>query len=173
MELRISGIQNDSIVDGPGFRLAVFTQGCPHHCPGCHNPQTHSFEGGTLMDTDQLLEMLDGNPLLRGMTFSGGEPFCQPAPLALLAAQVHERGKDVVCYTGYTLDQLLTMPDPHIRALLEQVDILVDGPYIQEQRDLTLQFRGSSNQRLIDLPATLAGEEIRLWVDPYWGSVEE
>lgn len=168
MELRLSGIQNESVVDGPGFRLAIFTQGCPHHCPGCHNPQTHPFEGGTLMDTDRLLDMLDRNPLLRGVTFSGGEPFCQPEPLALLAKQVHQRGKDVVCFTGYTLEQLLDMDNPHVRALLEQVDILIDGPYIQEQRDLTLQFRGSANQRLIDLPATLAGGEVTLWRDPNW-----
>lgn len=168
MELRIAGIEPESIVDGPGFRLAVFAQGCPHHCPGCHNPQTHPFEGGKIMYTDELLAMLDKNPLLRGVTLSGGEPFCQPEAMAQLARQTHQRGKDVVCFTGYTLEQLLEMDDSNIRALLEQVDILIDGPYIEEQRDLTLLFRGSSNQRLIDLPKTLADGQIHLWRDPYW-----
>lgn len=168
MELRVAGIQNESIVDGPGFRLAVFAQGCPHHCPGCHNPQTHPFEGGELMDTDQLLDILDSNPLLKGITLSGGEPFCQPEAMAELARQAHQRGKDVVCFTGYTLEQLLDTKDDAIRALLEQIDILIDGPYIEAQRDLTLLFRGSANQRLIDLPATLESGTICLWKDPYW-----
>ena len=168
MELRIAGIESESIVDGPGFRLAVFAQGGPHHCPGCHNPQTHPFEGGQIIDTDELLAMLDKNPLLRGITLSGGEPFCQPEAMARLARQVHERDKDVVCFTGYTLEQLLEMDNPHIRALLEQVDILIDGPYIEEQHDLTLLFRGSANQRLINLPKTLADGQIHLWRDPYW-----
>ncbi len=168
MELRVAGIENESIVDGPGFRLAVFAQGCPHHCPGCHNPQTHPFEGGTMMDVGSIADMLEGNPLLRGVTLSGGEPFCQPEAMAQLAALAHERGKDVVCYTGYTLEQLLAMDKPAVRSLLGEIDILVDGPYIEAQRDLTLLFRGSSNQRLIDLPATLASGEVRLWSDPYW-----
>ena len=168
MELRIAGIENESIVDGPGFRLAVFAQGCPHHCPGCHNPQTHPFEGGQLMDTDDLLAMLDANPLLKGITLSGGEPFCQPEPMTELARETHGRGKDVVCFTGYTLEQLLAMDSDAVRGLLEQIDILIDGPYIEAQRDLTLLFRGSANQRLIDLPATLASGEIKLWHDPYW-----
>ncbi len=167
-QLRIAGIENESIVDGPGFRLAVFAQGCPHHCPGCHNPQTHPFEGGKLVDTDQLLDMLTANPLLSGITLSGGEPFCQPEAFALLAQQTHEKGKHVMCYTGYTLDQLLASEDTAIRSLLEHIDILVDGPYLEAQRDLTLQFRGSANQRLIDLPATLRSGEVILWKDPYW-----
>jgi len=168
MLLRVAGIENESIVDGPGFRLAVFAQGCPHHCPGCHNPQTHPFEGGELMDIDRLVDMLAQNPMLQGITLSGGEPFCQPEPMAQLAAKVHRLGRNVVCYTGYTLEQLLKMDDPSVGELLRQIDILVDGPYIEQQRDLTLQFRGSANQRLIDLPATLASGEIRLWHDPYY-----
>lgn len=168
MLLRIAGIQEESTVDGPGFRLAVFTQGCPHNCPGCHNPETHPFDGGELIDTDRLLEMLVENPLYKGVTFSGGEPFCQPEPLTHLAVQVHERGRNVVCYTGYTLEQLLDDKRPSVRGLLEQIDILVDGPYVESQRNLTLQFRGSANQRLIDLPQTLACGHIRLWIDPYY-----
>lgn len=166
MKLRIAGIQDDSIVDGPGFRLAVFTQGCPHHCPGCHNPQTHAFDGGEVVDTDDILAKLEANPLLKGITFSGGEPFCQPAPLAQLARQAHERGKDVVCYTGYTLERLLESENKAVHELLGQVDILVDGPYIEQQRDLELLFRGSANQRLINLPETLSSGTVCIWRDP-------
>ncbi|MBE6765867.1 MAG: anaerobic ribonucleoside-triphosphate reductase activating protein [Ruminococcaceae bacterium] len=167
MTLRIAGIQEDSIVDGPGFRLAVFTQGCPHHCPGCHNPQTHPFDGGEFIDTDELLEKLSRNRLAKGITFSGGEPFCQPEPLAHLARQVHSIGKDVVCFTGFTLEQLQKMDDPHVHELLGLVDILIDGPYVEAERDLTLKFRGSANQRVIDLPETLKRGGICLWHDPY------
>lgn len=166
--LSIAGIQNDSVVDGPGFRLTVFTQGCPHKCPGCHNPQTHPFEGGSDMDTDEIFEMIKQNPLLRGVTLSGGEPFCQPEPLAQLAKQVHGIGKDVVCFTGYTLEQLLEKDNPFVKELLEQIDILIDGPYIEQQRNLSLLFRGSENQRLIDLPETLKSGSIKLWSDGYY-----
>ena len=98
--LRISGVVPESIVDGKGIRYVIFTQGCPHHCPGCHNPQTHDFEGGYVVDTDGLLEEMRQDPLLTGVTFSGGEPFCQPAPLAELARKIHESGLDVTVYTG-------------------------------------------------------------------------
>ena len=166
--LRTAGIQNDSVVDGPGFRLTVFTQGCPHKCPGCHNPQTHPFEGGSDMDTDEIFEMIKQNPLLRGVTLSGGEPFCQPEPLVQLAKQVHGLGKDVVCFTGYTLEQLLEKDDPFVKELLEEIDILIDGPYIEQQRNLSLLFRGSENQRLIDLPETLKSGSVKLWSDGYY-----
>ena len=121
-----------------------------------------------MMDVAELAAMLDANPLLKGVTLSGGEPFCQPEAMAQLARLAHERGKDVMCYTGYTLEQLLEMDSPAVRSLLEEIDILVDGPYLEAQRDLTLQFRGSANQRLIDLPATLRGGKVVLWKDPYW-----
>ena len=106
MKLRIAGTVGDSIVDGPGLRLTVFTQGCPHHCPGCHNPQTHDFSGGYDATVEELFAQYRENPLLRGVTLSGGEPFCQPAPLAELARLVHGAGGDVFCYTGYTYEQL-------------------------------------------------------------------
>ena len=154
--LRISGVVPESIVDGKGIRYVIFTQGCPHHCPGCHNPQTHDFEGGYLVDTDDLLEELRQNPLLKGVTFSGGEPFCQPAPLAELARKIHESGLDVTVYTGYTYEQLLEQHNPDTDALLQQADVLIDGRYEQDKRDLTLHFRGSSNQRVIDLNRTRA-----------------
>ena len=154
--LRIAGVEEESIVDGPGFRYAIFTQGCPHHCPGCQNPQTHPFDGGRPVDIGELFAAICEDPLLKGVTFSGGEPFCQPAPLAELARRVHARGLDVTVFTGYTWEQLLAAGDPAVRELLGQTDLLVDGPYLEEQRDLTLLFRGSANQRLIDVPRSLA-----------------
>ena len=152
-KLRISGIVPESIVDGPGIRFTVFTQGWPHHCPGCHNPQTHAFDGGRLVDVADLAAQVEENPLLTGVTFSGGEPFCQPEPLCELAQLVKVRGKHVMVYSGYTLEQLLEMgkTKPAVLRLLRLADTLVDGRYVEELRDLTLEFRGSSNQRIIDL----------------------
>lgn len=152
MLIRINGIVEDSIVDGPGLRLAVFTQGCHHACKGCHNPETHDPSGGKTMDTVDIAAMLMRNPLLAGITFSGGEPFLQPAPLKELADIAHATSKDVVTYTGFTFEQLLNMArqNPMIGELLEATDLLIDGPYVKELRDLNLLFRGSSNQRLLD-----------------------
>ncbi len=155
MKIRISGIVNDSVVDGPGFRLAVFTQGCPHHCAGCHNPQTHDFEGGREIDTQEIIEKLRGNPLLDGITLSGGEPFCQGAACAELASAAHALGLNVWTYSGYTYEQLLA-GDAEQRALLAETDVLVDGPFVLPQRTLELRFRGSANQRLIDVKASAA-----------------
>ena len=165
MKLRIAGVVGDSIVDGPGLRLTVFTQGCPHRCPGYHNPQTHDFAGGYDAEVEELFEQYRENPLLRGVTLSGGEPFCQPEPLAELARLVHGAGGDVFCYTGYTYEQLLGLDDPAVAALLREVDVLIDGPYLEAQRDLTLLFRGSANQRLLDLPRTRAEGRPVLWAD--------
>lgn len=152
-KLRISGIVSESIVDGPGIRYTIFTQGCPHHCPGCHNPQTHDFAGGYDADTDAILREVAEDPLLQGVTFSGGEPFCQPEALLPVAKAVKEMGKDLVVYSGYTLEQLLELAKerPAIGELLDTCDILVDGPYMEALRDIDLLFRGSSNQRIIDL----------------------
>ncbi len=153
-ELRICGVESESIVDGPGFRYVVFTQGCPHNCPGCHNPQTHPFEGGKMVTVEQLFQEICENPLLKGVTFSGGEPFCQPAPLAELGRMVHERGLDVVTFTGFLYEDLLAKQDEAVNALLAQTDVLIDGPFLLAEKDLTLHFRGSRNQRLIDMKRT-------------------
>ena len=151
MELRIAGTVNDSIVDGPGIRFSIFVQGCPHNCPGCHNPQTHDFSGGELIDTDVLLEKIKGNPLLDGVTFSGGEPFCQADTLAALGKQIKALGLNVVTYTGYTFEQLYESREKNgWGKLLEVTDILIDGPFIQALRDWEIKFRGSSNQRFLD-----------------------
>ena len=156
MELRIAGTVNDSIVDGPGIRFTVFVQGCPHNCKGCHNPQTHDFEGGTVADTEELLEKIKGNPLLDGVTFSGGEPFCQAEALASLGKQIKELGLNIVTYTGYTFEKLYE--DRSLNnwdELLGVTDILIDGPFILEQKDWEIKFRGSSNQRYIDCKKSL------------------
>lgn len=158
-KLWIAGVEEESTVDGPGFRYTIFTQGCPHACPGCHNPQTHPFTGGYETDTDELLSDILANPLLRGVTFSGGEPFCQPEPLAALGRQLHERSRlDVFTYTGYTIEELFQQENPAVRDLLEQTDYLIDGRYVQALRDLTLRFRGSSNQRILDVKKSLAAD---------------
>ena len=149
--LRVAGIVEESIVDGPGYRFTIFTQGCPHDCPGCHNPQTHPIDGGTEVSARTLYDRILRNPLLRGVTFSGGEPFLQSAALADLAQKLHVNSLDVVTYTGYTLEKLKAMKDESINALLRESDLLIDGPFQSENRDLTLPFRGSSNQRIIEL----------------------
>lgn len=162
-ELRVAGIEPESIVDGPGFRFAVFVQGCPHNCPGCHNPQTHPFEGGKVMSVEEIFQEFKRNPMLKGITLSGGEPFCQAAPLAKLAEFVHSACKDVVVYTGYTYEELAVSSDTAIQTLLSETDLLVDGPYIEAQRDIELRFRGSGNQRMIDMAATRAAGRPVLW----------
>lgn len=155
LPLRIHSSVAESVVDGPGIRYVLFTQGCPHHCTGCHNPETHDFTGGHLVDPQSIIQDILDDPLLSGVTFSGGEPFCQPDPLADIARAVHAAGLDVVTYSGYTLEQLVAMAreDTAISDLLSQVDLLIDGPFILAERDLTLQFRGSRNQRLLDRTA--------------------
>ena len=156
-EVRISGIVEESIVDGPGLRFTVFTQGCPHHCHGCHNPQTHDFNGGRMMDIDDIFLQYQENPLLSGITFSGGEPFCQPEPLYHLALKVKALGHNVMTYSSYTYTALCKMAaeDSHFKDLLSVTDILVDGPYIEVLRDLELKYRGSSNQKIIILNKSL------------------
>ncbi|HHY51892.1 MAG TPA: anaerobic ribonucleoside-triphosphate reductase activating protein [Clostridiales bacterium] len=166
--IRIAGIVKQSVVDGPGLRLTIFTQGCPHHCPGCHNPETHDFAGGYDCDVAVILEELEKNPLLRGITLSGGEPLCRAEELLPLVREVKRAGKDVVCYTGYTFEELMQIKkkDANLAALLELIDLLIDGRYDQSQRDLTLRFRGSRNQRVLNLPVSLQkGEPV--WAEGY------
>lgn len=155
MKIRIAGLVNDSIVDGPGFRLAVFAQGCPHHCPGCHNPQTHDFSGGHEVDVEEIITKMRKNPLLDGVTLTGGEPFCQPEACAEIARAARAAGLNVWCYTGYTFEELLCEEDAERLSLLHTLDVLVDGRFMLEKRTLECRFRGSSNQRLIDVPKSL------------------
>lgn len=158
--LRLAGVVRESIVDGPGIRFTVFAQGCPHQCPGCHNESTHDFYGGKETEIDNVLREIDKNPLLNGVTFSGGEPFCQPEGFAVLARALKERGLHIVTFTGYTYEELLDLANAQtargksVRDLLDLTDMLIDGRFQLAQRDLTLQFRGSRNQRLIDMNKT-------------------
>ena len=153
--IRLAGIADDSIVDGPGIRVTIFGQGCPHHCPGCQNPETWPFEGGVETEEEALAERVRQNPLARGVTFSGGEPFAQAAGFAKLAALLRE-DYALAAYTGYTFEQLFAMEDPDVQKLLGLLDILVDGRFVEAERSLSLRFRGSRNQRIIDLPQSLA-----------------
>ena len=157
MNMRIAGIVNDSIVDGPGLRLAIFAQGCPHHCPGCHNPESHDFAGGSDMDTEKIIARMDANPLLDGITLTGGEPFEQPDACRILADAAHARGLNVWAYSGYTFEQLCAVPEK--RRLLEACDVLVDGPFLLAERSLDLRFRGLKNQRVLKVSELLAGGE--------------
>lgn len=164
--LRIAGTVGESIVDGPGFRFTVFTQGCPHACAGCHNPHTHDFSGGYEVAVSALLADICRNPRVRGVTFSGGEPFCQPEALYALACALKERGKHLMAYTGFTWEALQALPDPFVQALLTQLDLLVDGPFIEGERNIDLRFRGSANQRILDVPASLA-QNAPVWASGY------
>ena len=158
MNIRIAGIANDSIVDGPGFRLTVFTQGCPHKCEGCHNPQTHDFSGGKIADTGEIIAMMRENILLDGVTLSGGEPFCQCEPCMEIARAAHASGLSVWAYSGYTYEELVS-GKPEWKDLLQEIDVLVDGRFEKAMRTLELRFRGSSNQRLVDVRASLEQEK--------------
>lgn len=165
MELRIAGVADDSVVDGDGYRFTIFTQGCPHYCAGCQNPGTWDPAGGRTVDTEDLLRDILANPLLDGVTFSGGEPFVQSAPLADLARKLRAHNLTIWAYTGYTLEALAAQRDPDINALLDALDVLVDGPFLRGQRDLTLRFRGSRNQRVIDLAKTREAGRVVLRYD--------
>lgn len=163
-KLYIAGVIKESIVDGPSYRYTVFAQGCPHHCEGCHNPQTHPFSGGREADLDAIAKEVAENILLKGITFSGGEPFCQAKPFARLARLVHGIKKDVISYSGYTFEELIAGANAENgwRELLDNIDYLVDGKFILAQKTLLLKFRGSRNQRIIDVPASLQKGEVIL-----------
>ncbi len=165
--LKLSGIVEDSIVDGPGIRTTFFSQGCPHHCPGCHNPETWTFQGGTPMDTDTLVSIVKSNPICRGVTFSGGEPFAQAGDFAALARALKEGGYEVASYSGYSFEALLS-GTPEQRELLETIDILIDGPFLLSEKSLELAFRGSRNQRILDVPKSLAAGQAVPTASPRW-----
>ena len=152
VSLRVAGVIEESIVDGPGIRFVLFLQGCRLRCPGCQNPQTWDFDGGTLVPSDEVLARIRENPLVHGVTFSGGEPFEQADALLPLAKELKAQGYHLMAFSGFTLEQLVQKPE--CRALLEQLDLLVDGPFIEAQKSLDLRFRGSRNQRILNMPST-------------------
>ena len=161
--LSLFGTEPDSIVDGPGLRYAVFVQGCTHGCPGCHNPESQPACGGTVTGLPALLADIEANGLVHDVTLSGGEPFEQPESCGLLAEALKERGYGIWCYTGYLYEDLAERNDAHIKHLLEHIDVLVDGPFVESRKSLELKWCGSSNQRLIDVPATRRAGHIVEW----------
>ncbi|KUO74169.1 MAG: ribonucleoside-triphosphate reductase activating protein [Clostridia bacterium BRH_c25] len=155
MELRVAGIVKESVVDGPGFRYVIFAQGCTHCCKGCHNPDTHALDGGYMVDTEGLIEDIKQSRYIDGVTFSGGEPFLQADAFIHIAEKLKEADINIVCYTGYTFEELVEKPDESRLKLLGLVDILIDGPYVEELIDLSLTYRGSRNQRIIDVKSSM------------------
>lgn len=156
-KIRLSGLVEESIVDGPGIRFVVFSQGCPHKCKGCHNPHTFDVKAGYDQNISDIIEKIKKNPLLSGVTFSGGEPFLQAEAFSEIAKKSHEMGLNVMSYTGYTFESLKSgfKTNPSWKTLIENIDILVDGPFEIEKKNLLLKFRGSENQRIIDIRETL------------------
>lgn len=164
--MRIANTVSDSIVDGPGLRFTVFTQGCPHSCPSCHNPATHDPAGGREATVAELAGEMLSNPLTDGLTLSGGEPFLQAEDCAQLARIAHEKGLNVWTYSGYTYEQLTAAQNPSWDALLQATDVLVDGPFLLAEQSYNAHFRGSRNQRLIDVAQSLRAGRVCLWIPP-------
>ena len=162
--MRLSGITQESLVDGPGLRYVIFAQGCRHCCPHCQNPETWDVNAGKEFSVKQVIRLIkQQKKTKRGVTFSGGEPFLQAAELAEVAQAAHEKDWDVVTYTGFTYEELIEDGSDGVKALVSASDILIDGKYIHKLRNTRLQFRGSSNQRMIDVAATQKSGQIVLW----------
>lgn len=156
--MRYSGLILNDITAAPGLCVSFFTQGCPHHCPGCHNPGTWAFDGGKEFTNDtlhQILEGLTAQGIKRNLCIMGGEPLCEANAFLvnLILQEVKHKLPEVKIYiwSGYTYEELLRSGDPHVKSCLKLADVLIDGPYIEAERDLTLEMRGSRNQRIIDL----------------------
>lgn len=154
MKIRLASFIHDSIVDGEGIRSVVFTQGCPHNCPGCHNQKSIPFDGGDLVDVDEVIsEILAAN--LKKVTFSGGEPFVQAEQLYHIAQALKEEGYSLWSYTGFKIEALFRHQDPFVMKFLSLLDILIDGRFYLMKKDLSILFRGSTNQRILDVPESL------------------
>jgi len=159
MRIKVAGIVNDSIVDGPGLRLTVFAQGCTHNCKGCHNKETHDPQGGYYIDTEEIIEMARKNPLLSGISLSGGEPFMQAKAMTELAKSARGLGLNIIIYTGYLWEEL--MKNEEFKGLAAEADYVIDGPFKLSLRTLNMPFVGSSNQRVIDVKKSMeAGEAV-------------
>ena len=163
MKLRVLDILEDTTVDGPGFRTSIYLAGCHHRCPGCHNPESWNENGGREMMVDELMRVIVNDPFAH-VTLSGGDPLLQAKGCAELCRKVKaETDKTIWCYTGYTWERLLAENDSDVMELLRCLDVLVDGPFVQSLRNTDLLFRGSSNQRLIDVQKTLASGGVVEW----------
>ena len=165
--IRVAGLVSDSIVDGPGIRYAIFTQGCGHNCLGCHNPATHDFNSGVDINIDKLIKQIVNNPLLSGVTLTGGDPFYQVDATLELTYKLKSFGINIIAYTGFTYEELLKMKDtnPNLERLLHNIDVLVDGQYDDSLHNPTLQWKGSSNQRVIDVKKTKKSGKVTLFCD--------
>ena len=166
--IRVAGIISDSIVDGPGLRLTIFCQGCLRGCADCHNLKSWPLNGGHEVTVEELLLKIDNNPLLTGVTFSGGEPLLRAAALLPLAEGIRARGLDLAIYTGYTIEEILADGDEKAIALLGHASVLVDGPFVFSQKSLALHFRGSKNQRILDAAKSLSERRAVPTTDPGW-----
>ena len=168
MEIRLAApLQYDSIVDGEGMRIVLWTQGCPHNCIGCHNPSTHSFKDGFLTNTEDIIKDLSENIKYHdGITLSGGDPFIQAKAVNEIASYIKSEGKDVWAYTGYDFEQLLKSNNKDINNLLSNIDVLVDGKFILEEFSMDLYYRGCRNQRVIDVKKSLKYDKVIL-IDKY------
>ncbi len=156
--ISILSIVHDTMVDGPGFRTAIYCAGCPNHCPGCHNPQSWDIQNGTKTSTDEIMKEIMSDPFAN-VTFTGGDPMFQPEGFKELAQEIHKASnKTIWCYTGYKFENL--QKNPQQLALLQQIDVLVDGPFIEALRDKDLFFRGSSNQRIINVRKSLESGKV-------------
>lgn len=155
--VRLAGIAYESLVNGPGMRRVFFAQGCKHKCKGCFNPETHSFEDGEIMDMDKLIKDVLDNPILKGVTFSGGDPIEQAHSFAYMAKAFKNSNLNIWCYTGYTFEKLLEVMkiDTAISELLNNIDVLVDGRFEINNKEEGLRFRGSTNQRIINVKESL------------------
>ncbi|MGL4452111.1 MAG: anaerobic ribonucleoside-triphosphate reductase activating protein [Sarcina sp.] len=159
-EVRLSGIAYESLVNGPGMRRVFFAQGCRHNCKGCFNPETHNFKGGEAMDMDKLIEDVEENPLLKGVTFSGGDPMEQADKFVYMAKKFKEFGLNIWCYTGHKFENIVE--DRTKREFLNYIDVLVDGKFEENLKDETLKYKGSSNQRIIDVQKSLVKKEVEI-----------
>jgi len=171
MYIRLAAdVQTESIVDGPGFRAVIWTQGCKHHCPGCHNPQTWNCNGGVLVPVNYVKRIIDVLKYHDGITFSGGDPMYQASACLNIAKYAKKKGYNIWCYTGFTYEELIAMEDKDINEFLSFIDVLVDGRFVMAERNLSLLFRGSNNQRLIDMNETRKQNKIILFnEEEYYG----
>lgn len=165
MKIRLAAdLQSDSIVDGEGIRTVIWTQGCPHNCFGCHNPDTHDFSDGKLIDVEEIKTKISNLKHQHGITFSGGDPMCQASSCAELAKYTKSLGMNVWCYTGYTYDQLISLSkiNKSIMDFLNNIDVLIDGKFILEEKSDSAIFIGSKNQRIIDVKKSLEEKKVCL-----------
>lgn len=165
--IRLAGIAENSLVNGKGLRKVFFSQGCSHHCEGCFNQHTWEFAGGRMFDMDELVQKVKDEPFLDGVTFSGGDPFQQADKFAYLAKKLHEANINIWAYTGYTFEELmkLAQTNPHIKEMINNVDVIVDGRFMKDKMSENLKYCGSSNQRVIDVKSSLNENKIILFKD--------